>query len=307
MTSSKAGYVNPTPPLTTALDDWLATLEQDGSLDDPLRLKQRAEVLDRLETWFPDTMDGTTRGIEDAAAPARVRALRRRLEASDEKLFDAIRNRIRRGDGAHALAPWLREVGLAGGCAGGDSYNHLDVLADGILSLDAPDTPSVELSPEMVHYQPTPARHIFDMVLRSGLKRQDVLVDLGSGLGHVPLLAAICTDVRCVGVELEPAYVACARQAARALDLRNVRLDMGDARVTDFSIGTLFYLYTPFRGSVMRTVLDALRAQASRRLFRVCTYGPCTQIVATEPWLRRIDASAPDRIAMFTTARADTD
>jgi hypothetical protein len=120
------------------------------------------------------------------------------------------------------------------------------------------------------------------------------------------MLEAICNYARCIGIELEPAYVACARQAARALDVGNVRFDVGDARTTDFSIGTVFYLYTPFRGTVMRGVLDALRAQASRRVIRVCTYGPCTPIVATEPWLGRIDASAPDRIAMFATGRADT-
>jgi hypothetical protein len=293
--------------LTPSLDEWLAALERDDSLDDPHHLKQRAAVLDRLETWFPDTREDTSRGIDDATAPpARVDALRRRLEAADEKLFEALRNRIRNADGARALAPWLHEVGLAGGCAGGDSYDHLDVLADGILSFDAPDTPSVELPAEMVQYQPTPARHILDLVRRGGLTAEDVLVDLGSGLGHVPLLAAICTDARCIGIELEPAYVACARRAARALDVDNVRFDVGDARTTDFSIGTMFYLYTPFRGTVMRGVLDALRAQASRRAIRICTYGPCTPIVATEPWLGRIDASAPDRIALFTTVRADT-
>lgn len=299
--------MDPSPSPTTALHDWLATLEQDRSLDDPCRLKERAEALDRLETWFPEAMDDTS---PDSAGAVSLhlctRSLRQRLEAADEKLFDAIRDRVRHGDGARALAPWLHEVGRAGGCTGGDSYDHLDVLADGILSFDAPDTPSVELPAEMVQYQPTPARHILDLVRRGGLTAEDVLVDLGSGLGHVPLLAAICTDTRCIGIELEPAYVACARRAARALDVDNVRFDVGDARTSDFSIGTMFYLYTPFRGTVMRDVLDALRAQASRRAIRICTYGPCTPIVATEPWLGRIDASAPDRIALFTTVRADT-
>ena len=281
-------------------DDWLAALEHDDALDDPLQLKQRAGILDRLETWFPDAMDRAVRGTADAttSCPTRADALRQRLEAADEKLFDAIRDRIRHGDGARALAPWLHETGLAG-CAGGDSYDHLDVLVHGILSFAAPGTPSVQLPAEMVAYQPTPARHILDLALRSGLTPEDVLVDLGSGLGHVPLLASICTGARCIGIELEPAYVACARQAACALDLRNVRFDVGDARTFDFSAGTVFYLYTPFRGAVMRHVLDALHRQASRRAMRVCTYGPCTPAVMAEPWLSAIDAPAPDRVAVF--------
>ena len=47
------------------------------------------------------------------------------------------------------------------------------------------------MPPEMVAYQPTPARHAFDMIGRAGLREGDVLFDLGAGLGHVSMLAAI--------------------------------------------------------------------------------------------------------------------
>jgi hypothetical protein len=61
----------------------------------------------------------------------------------------------------------------------------------------------------------------------------------------------------------------------------------------------VFYLYTPFVGSILRAVLELLRKQALRREIRVCTFGPCTATVANEQWLKVKGKLAPDRIAVF--------
>jgi predicted RNA methylase len=155
----------------------------------------------------------------------------------------------------------------------------------------------------MVFYQPTPARHIFDAIGRLSLDHSDVLVDLGSGLGHVPLLAGICSKARCVGIELEAAYVACARQCAKALNLANVSFIQQDVRSADFTDGTVFYLYTPFTGTMLRTVLERLRQEAAKRPIRVCTLGPCTLEVANEVWLRPIGGLYADQVAVFSSTQ----
>jgi predicted RNA methylase len=151
----------------------------------------------------------------------------------------------------------------------------------------------------MVFYQPTPARHIFDLLRRTALSEQDVLVDFGSGLGHVPLLTAICTGARSLGVELEPSYVDAARRCAQALKLKNVSFIQQDVRAADLSSGTLFYLYTPFAGTILRRVLDSIRQEAARRAIRVCTFGPCTMTVAEERWLQIAGLLDADRINVF--------
>src|SRR6185312_16395705 len=127
----------------------------------------------------------------------------------------------------------------------------------------------------------------------------DVLMDLGSGLGHVPLLAAICTDAQCIGIEREAAYVACCHRSADALRLSRVSCLQQDAREADFSRASVFYLYTPFTGSIMRAVLDGLRQQAARRRIRVAAYGPCVSIIAGETWLEPVGAVDPGRVALF--------
>ena len=268
----------------------IKALESERGLDAPERLRERIEALDRLDALM---------GVEGAWAQ-RAQALQQRLEAANLLQFEAIRAAVRYGKGRVALQRWQ----LAGDadCRSGDAYDWRDELVSGVLRFGEPGEASV-LAPEMVFYQPTPARHVFDLFDRLALTSDDVLVDLGSGFGHVPLLAAICTPARSIGVEIEPAYVAGARDCAQALRLANVRFVQEDARATDFTVGSVFYLYTPFTGTIMRSVLDALRREAGRRAFRVCGFGPCTAVLANESWLAAEDASTAGRVSIFRSRR----
>jgi hypothetical protein len=259
-------------------------LEQDRSLD----LSQRIEALDRLEAHLLDPH------LHEPGIYHRAEALSARLEAVNLELYRTIRREIQSG----AQPQILLEAAKSASLAQGEGYDYLDELLIGVLQFEDPAGVAPVL-PEMVSYQPTPARHIFDLLARSALTEHDVLVDLGCGLGHVPLLASICTRARSIGIELEPAYIGCARHSAQGLNLHNVTFLEQDARTTDLSLGSVFYLYTPFTGTVLRTVLDALQNEASRRQIRICTFGPCTPIVAKEKWLETPGALATDRIAVF--------
>jgi hypothetical protein len=276
----------------TRLPMLLDQLEDHPSLAQPDRLHERLEALDALERCL------ALAGTIEASLVSRAEGLVAKLEAINAALYQSIRDDIRCGRGAASLLAWARV-----GQPEGDGYDALDELVGGVLRFAPPDAPATALSAEMVAYQPTPARHAFAMLARIGLDSGDVLVDLGSGLGHVPLLAAICTGAHAIGVELEPAYVACARQVAVELAVPRVEFLQQDARAVDFGGGTVFYLYTPFRGAIMREVLERLRAEAARRDIRICTFGPCTPVVAREAWLSGSDEPRTDRIAIFRSAR----
>jgi len=268
-----------------------------AALDAPPGLPDRAAALDALERWLPDTAD-------DGPAPAgatwrRALAWRARLQAANEALFAAIRAHVLEGAGRAALWPVIEICRKGQTAPRGDGYDALDELVGGVLQMPEPGKPLLEQATDMVFYQPTPARHIVDLIERAGPGADDVLVDLGSGLGLVPLLASIVSPARCIGVEREPAYVASARACARALRLERAAFVVADAREADLSRGTVFYLYTPFRGAVLRVVLDALRAQAAQRPLRVCGYGPCVRDLAAEPWLHADAAPDPQRVTIF--------
>jgi hypothetical protein len=286
-----------------SLLDLLDELEQDRLLEVPDRLRPRIEVLDLLDAYLLDgKLPAPGNTSVEAGTLRRASALYTRLEAANSELYQAIRSEVQKGDGRDRFLEWLPDRNGHGdnlGLANGQSYDYLDELLSGVLEFQAPGARVVELAPEMVAYQPTPARHIFDLISRTALTERDVLVDLGSGLGHVPLLASICTKASCIGIELEKVYVDSARLAAEKLNLANVTFIQQDARAADLSRGTVFYLYTPFSGSILRAVLDLLRHEAAKREIRVCTFGLCTLTIAKEPWLRSLDPSDENRIGVF--------
>src|SRR5690606_8750390 len=133
----------------------------------------------------------------------------------------------------------------------------------------------------------------------------DIFVDLGSGLGQVPILLHLLTGIPAHGVEIEAGYVRFARASAEQLGLSAVTFEQADARDADMAGGTIFYLYTPFRGAILRAVLDRLALQAQSRPITVCAYGPCATDVERETWLRRVYARGSDEgaFAVFASRR----
>ena len=271
----------------------------------PDQLHRRLEALDDLDACFDASPELPCGLAADALAlRQRARALTDELEALNEVIYATMRTSIQAGRGASALLPWvLPEHGAENASVPvtGFGYDRLDALLSGVFAFEGAGLQSASIDDEMVFYQPTPARHIFRLIDLLRLTADDVLVDLGSGLGHVPLLVAICTAARGVGIEIDGEYVRCARRCAEQLQLRGVSFLQQDARLADLSSGTVFYLHTPFTGSIMRLVLDRLRAEAATRPIRICTYGPCTAVVAREQWLHAVTATQMDEIAVFAS------
>lgn len=296
------------PGLTDTLQHLIAELDGDPTLLLPHQLRKRLQALDRLDLCFPDAalprdpqaeLDPETIG---AGLHRRATAIRARLEAVNCSLYSSIRRGIQKRSRPVAL---LRYVDPSPNSAdpsspiNGSGYDYLDELIVGVLQFEEPGAVCIPRGSEKVFYQPTPARHIFNLIGLARLASSDVLVDIGSGLGHVPLLVSICTHARCIGIECETAYVQRARQCAQSLNLKEVRFVDQDAREADLSTGTVFYLYTPFSGSMLRAVLDRLRREAATRRIRVCSYGPCTSVIAEEPWLEASTPPDTHRIALF--------
>jgi hypothetical protein len=285
--------------MMSAFESLIEELERDHSLDEPGRLRRRIEVLDQLESWLVHCESGR---LLETDIYQRVKTICGKLEAVNTELYKSIRREIERGAGQSILFQHLAEFGsdrLLDGLESREGYDFLDELIGGVLQLPEPGAEALHLEAEMVPYQPTPARHIFDLIRRTGLTERDVLVDLGSGLGHVPLLTAICTPARSIGIELEVAYVHCARRSAQALNLNRVTFIQQDVRAADLSEGTVFYLYTPFTGTILRVVLDSLRREAASREIWIYTFGPCATAVAEERWLEAGGVVETRRITVF--------
>ena len=275
------------------LEAMISVWETEAALLDPNSFERRSAVQDELERFFSDEslQSDSNRDLRDRAG-----ALQLKLESADSDLFNSIRCEILAGRYPAEFSSILHQHAAP---ARGLHFDHLDDLLAGIFRFDPPSEEPRRLTADSVFYQPTPARHIFHLISAASITQADTLIDLGSGLGHVPLLVSTCTGATSIGIELDPALITSAIQCATALNLRNVTFLREDAREADLSSGTVFYLYTPFTGSTLRSVLESMRAEARLRPSRVCTYGPCTLTVAQQPWVRAASPPDPERISVF--------
>lgn len=287
------------PTLRQRLENLIAQFEQNSALFEPLSLRDRFDALDRLDALLGDDVASSAAATAvDPAALHRAQSLRHRLEAINAELSQSIRVEIRQGTRPALFAQWLQSNLVP---APGLSFDSLDEILSVVLALEEPDPPPAHPPDGMVFYQPTPARHIFHLLHLATLSTTDVLIDLGSGLGHVPLMASLCTGARSIGIEREATYVASAEHCARQLNLDRVSFLQQDAREADLSSGTVFYLYTPFTGPILAAVLHRLRQQSAQRPIRICTFGPCTQAVAQEPWLETSAHPDTDQVTLFSS------
>jgi hypothetical protein len=288
--------------LTERLQDFVTRLEADLSLLEPKQLRERLNILDDLDTAFGDFESEAFKKDTNGGIHHRAEAIRTRLEAVNAELYRSIRSEMMHGAQPHALLQWIQASASGGGkeiSAHGLAYDNRDELVSGILQIREPNEVHLQHEPEMVFYQPTPVRHILHLMKASALSEADVFVDLGSGLGHVPLLTSMLTGVQSLGIEVEAAYVASAQECAQSLHLSRVRFIHEDARSADLSSGTVFYLYSPFTGSILAEVPQRLRKESTRRPIKICTLGPCTCTVAQESWLQASALPHPEQITVF--------
>jgi SAM-dependent methyltransferase len=274
------------------IESAIEIIEQDGSLGKEENFVARVEALDLIEFHIVDRVEGlllNDRGRDLATLRQRAESLKNQLEKVNEKLFQRLRATIRAG--SYTCEDLRRQFYNYAGCASEENeigYDALDIFVNDLLRIDLALEETREKEPDMVFLQPTPARVVLELVEKVALTEEDVFYDLGSGLGQVAILVGLLSGARAKGIEFEPAYCEYARQCAARLNLSRVEFMNLDARDADYSDGTVFFMYTPFRGSMLQEVLERLRSESRKRAITIGTYGPCTPRVANQGWLRRI-------------------
>jgi SAM-dependent methyltransferase len=144
-----------------------------------------------------------------------------------------------------------------------------DAAIEEHLGIASPLPSSVPPGEHLIGYHASGVAAIVRAIVEVPVAADDVVVDLGAGLGKVVLLAHLLTGARARGIELQPALVARARAAASHLGV-DVAFELGDARTADVDDGTVFFLYAPFTGPVLSRVVERLRAVADRHAIVVC-------------------------------------
>ena len=139
-----------------------------------------------------------------------------------------------------------------------------------------------------IHYTPTRQNVAEAMLELAVVTKDDVVYDLGSGDGRLPILAAQLHGARGVGIEIDPKLVAIARANAREAGVSDrVAFLEGDLLTADISSATVVTLY--LSTSLMRQIEPKVKSELR----------PGTRIVSHQFWFqgwpadrtRRVDAS----------------
>lgn len=131
--------------------------------------------------------------------------------------------------------------------AGGQGKGHvalaLAVVVGAVSAGAAPGEPAPAREPDVI-FVPTPDTTVAGMLELAGVGAGDVVYDLGSGDGRIPIAAARLYGARGVGVELDPRRIAEARDNARQAGVEDrVTFIEGDLFETDVSGASVVTLY----------------------------------------------------------------
>lgn len=125
-------------------------------------------------------------------------------------------------------------------------------------------------------YATTPEDVVARMLALAGTTKDDVVYDLGSGDGRIPIAAAKIYGARGVGIEIDPKLVDEARKNARAAgvaDLVEFRLE--DALQADLSKATVVTLYVLASGNAkLRPTLTRQLRPGARIVSHAFSMGP---------------------------------
>ncbi len=166
-----------------------------------------------------------------------------------------------------------------------------DAWVDRVFGLGAPPDDGPELPVGCVPYLPCSVDVLLRLAEHAPVRASDLFVDIGAGVGRAAALMHLLTGAPAVGVEVQPALVAAARELAARLRLSSVSFVEADAgQPTDaWSSGSVFLLYCPFSGDRLAKLLTNLEPVARAHPIRVCCVDlplpPC-------PWLEQEHSSS---------------
>lgn len=99
------------------------------------------------------------------------------------------------------------------------------------------------------------------------LQRDDVIFDIGCGMGRALCLFARRNVRACVGIEFNDRLADIAKANTARLRGRHTQVEVrcGDAIEADYSTGTVFWLFNPFGAKTMQSVLERIEQSVRTR------------------------------------------
>ena len=123
---------------------------------------------------------------------------------------------------------------LFGGCTAAPSQSHNDAHLAVAQPLHKPD----------VRYEPSPPKIVRAMLELAKVGKEDVVYDLGSGDGRIPIAAARHYGARAIGIDIDPKLISRANANARKAGVAELvtfrNEDLFEADISGATVVTLF-------------------------------------------------------------------
>jgi hypothetical protein len=133
-----------------------------------------------------------------------------------------------------------------------------DHFVEEVLGIAYPPLDEGAPGSDLMSYAPSGYDEIVYAFDQSKLAAGERLLDLGAGLGKVVMLAELLTGAAGFGVEYDPRLCQLGNEACGELGLRGQRLEARDARDLQSFDADVVFMYLPFSGEVLATVLARL-------------------------------------------------
>lgn len=138
---------------------------------------------------------------------------------------------------------------------------------------------------------------IFD---RLGLKRDDVVVDIGCGKGRVVCVAATYPIKQAVGIDIDPSLITAANQNANTMRGAKapVRFVCQSATEFNYTPATTIVLVSPFGEETMEKTLNRINEslEENPRDLKIVYANPVlSPMLAEKPWLKLFENWTPSK------------
>ena len=154
----------------------------------------------------------------------------------------------------------------------GRPIRAVTLLLASLLYLTAAGPDAQSLAP----YVPSPPEVVDRMLTLAGVTKNDVVYDLGSGDGRIPIAAARKFGARGVGLDIDPRRIEEARANARAAGVEGrVEFRQQDVMTADVSDATVVTLYLLSSSNAkLRPILTRQLKPGSRIVSHAFSMGP---------------------------------
>jgi hypothetical protein len=227
---------------------------------------------------------------EDGPELSLAQALHRRLSEREAEIFGPVRDALR--SGAYGPQQFREDLARL-------SPEEQDAFAERLLDLHDPPVPEKRSDALHAPHGLSPLADVLDAA--GHVDAGDVVYDLGAGSGKVCLLLRFLTGARVVGVEYDGVLVREAERVRDALGLQATFLE-ADVREVTCEDATVFFMYEPFRGEILRGALAMIRTVASRHPVRLIARFKTYDALAEVEGLRPLVPPGPSGQQVFEVA-----